>query len=44
MRLDKKFRDGKNLFVLPTAVGAWQPVEDVDWAVVEEAVRAVLRA
>ncbi len=44
MRLDKKFRDGKNLFVLPTAVGAWQPAENVEWALVEEAVRAVLRA
>ena len=38
MQMDKKFRDGKNVFVLPTGVGAWRQVEDVDWALVHEAV------
>ena len=42
MRMDKKFRDGKNLFVLPTGVGAWKQAEDVDWALVDEAVRHIL--
>lgn len=43
MQMDKKFRDGKNVFVLPNAVGSWQQVENIDWAVVHEAVRSVLR-
>ncbi len=43
MQSDKKFRDGRNLFVLPTELGAWQPCENVDWALVEECVRGVLR-
>jgi 3-dehydroquinate synthase len=43
MQMDKKFRDGKNVFVLPTAIGSWQQVENVDWAVVHEVVRSVLR-
>ena len=43
MQMDKKFRDGKNVFVLPTAIGSWQQVENVDWALVHEAVRSVLR-
>ena len=42
MQMDKKFRDGKNVFVLPTGVGAWRQVEDVDWALVHEVVRSVL--
>jgi 3-dehydroquinate synthase len=42
MQMDKKFRDGKNVFVLPTGVGAWRQVEDVDWALVNDAVRSVL--
>ena len=42
MQMDKKFREGKNVFVLPTGVGAWRQVEDVDWALVHEAVRSVL--
>ena len=42
MQSDKKFRDGKNLFVLPTAIGAWKPVENVDWSLVEECVRGIL--
>jgi len=42
MQMDKKFRDGKNVFVLPTRIGAWRQVENVDWALVHEAVRSVL--
>jgi 3-dehydroquinate synthase len=42
MRMDKKFRDGKNLFVLPTGVGTWEPREDVSWDLVEKCVRGVL--
>lgn len=42
MQMDKKFRDGKNVFVLPTGIGSWRQVEDVDWALVHEAVRSVL--
>ena len=42
MQLDKKFREGRNVFVLPTGVGQWEQVENVDWALVHNAVRAVL--
>ena len=42
MQSDKKFRDGKNLFVLPTGIGSWAPCENVDWKLVEECVRSVL--
>jgi 3-dehydroquinate synthase len=42
MQMDKKFRDGKNVFVLPTGVGIWRQVENVDWALVHEVVRSVL--
>ena len=42
MQMDKKFRDGRNLFVLPTGIGAWAPREDIDWALVHEAVRGML--
>jgi 3-dehydroquinate synthase len=42
MRMDKKFRDGKNLFVLPTAIGAWEQRVNVDWNLVHEAVLSVL--
>ena len=42
MQSDKKFRDGKNLFVLPTALGAWEPRENVNWNLVEECVRSIL--
>ena len=42
MRMDKKFRDGKNVFVLPTGLGAWRQAEDIDWALVNAAVRRVL--
>ena len=42
MRMDKKFRDGKNLFVLPTGIGAWQQVENVAESLIEDAVTAAL--
>ena len=42
MRMDKKFRDGKNLFVLPTGIGAWQQVENVEESLIEEAIRAAI--
>jgi 3-dehydroquinate synthase len=42
MRMDKKFRDGKNLFVLPTGAGAWRQQENVAHELVEDAVRAAL--
>lgn len=44
MQLDKKFRDGRNVFVLPTQIGAWQQCENLDWALVDDAVRSVLHA
>jgi 3-dehydroquinate synthase len=43
MQMDKKFRDGKNLFVLPTGIGTWAPRENVDWGLVHECLRGVLR-
>jgi 3-dehydroquinate synthase len=42
IQMDKKFRDGKNVFVLPTGIGSWRQVENVDWGLVNEAVRVVL--
>ena len=42
LQLDKKFRDGKSLFVLPTGIGSWSPRENVDWPLVHGCVRAVL--
>ena len=42
MQMDKKFRDGKNLFVLPTGIGSWEPRENVDWNLVHECTRSVL--
>ena len=44
MLMDKKFRDGKNLFVLPTKLGAWEQRENVPWPMIDDAVRSVLRA
>jgi 3-dehydroquinate synthase len=44
LQLDKKFHDGKNLFVLPTGIGSWAPRENVDWSLVHDCVRAVLVA
>ncbi len=42
MQMDKKFRDGKNVFVLPTGAGEWEQAENVPWDLVHDAVRAVL--
>jgi len=42
LQLDKKFRNGKNLFVLPTDVGSWAPRENVEWPLVHDCVRGVL--
>jgi 3-dehydroquinate synthase len=42
LQLDKKFRNGKNLFVLPQKPGSWKPVEDIDWSIVKEAVKGAL--
>ena len=43
MQMDKKFREGRNVFVLPTAPGAWRQTEDIPWETVHAAVRYVLR-
>lgn len=43
LQMDKKFRDGRNLFVLPTGIGSWAPRENVDWTTVHDCVRSVLR-
>jgi len=42
MQMDKKFREGRNVFVLPSGVGKWEQVENVSWEMVHGAVRAVL--
>lgn len=42
MQMDKKFREGRNLFVLPAGVGEWRPRENVDWKLVERVVNRLL--
>ncbi len=42
MRMDKKFREGRNVFVLPTGIGAWRQAEGVPDALIESAVRSAL--
>ncbi len=42
MQMDKKFKDGKNLFVLPTGLGGWEQCENVPWGLVHDALRSVL--
>ena len=42
LQLDKKFRSGKNLFVLPTAPGAWKQVEDIPWPLIHSVMREAL--
>jgi 3-dehydroquinate synthase len=42
LQLDKKFREGRNVFVLPTAIGAWQQRENIDWALVDSAIRSAI--
>jgi 3-dehydroquinate synthetase len=44
MQMDKKFRDGKNLFVLPTGIGTWQQQEDIAQPLIDDAIRSVLAA
>lgn len=39
LQLDKKFKNGKNLFVLPVRPGEWQQMEDVPWPLVHDAMR-----
>jgi 3-dehydroquinate synthase len=43
LMLDKKFRDGRNVFVLPTGVGSWEQKENVDWDLVDEAIHGALQ-
>ena len=42
LQLDKKFREGRNVFVLPTGIGQWQQQENVNWELVDEAIRCIL--
>jgi hypothetical protein len=42
MQMDKKFRDGRNLFILPVGIGSWEPRENVDWQLVHECTRSIL--
>jgi 3-dehydroquinate synthase len=42
LQLDKKFRNGKNLFILPARPGTWQQMEDVPWHLVHEAMHAAI--
>lgn len=42
LQLDKKFREGRNVFVLPTNIGAWEQRENIDWATVDEAIRSAI--
>jgi hypothetical protein len=44
LQLDKKFRNGRNLFVLPTAPGAWQQVEDLPWPLVHQVMQEAIAA
>lgn len=42
LQLDKKFREGRNVFVLPTGIGDWEQRENIDWALVDEAIRSAI--
>jgi 3-dehydroquinate synthase len=42
LQLDKKFREGRNVFVLPTSVGAWEQRENIEWALVDDAIRSAI--
>lgn len=44
LQLDKKFRNGQNLFVLPTVPGSWQQEENIPWHLVHEVMREALGA
>jgi 3-dehydroquinate synthase len=43
LQLDKKFRNGKNLFVLPERAGAWRQAEDIPWDLVHGAIKSAIR-
>lgn len=43
LQLDKKFRNGKNLFVLPVRPGVWKQVEDLPWPMVHEVLMEALQ-
>jgi 3-dehydroquinate synthase len=42
LQLDKKFREGRNVFVLPTNIGTWEQRENIDWALVDHAIRSAI--
>ena len=42
MQMDKKFRDGRNLFVLPIGIGAWEQQENIAQPPIDAAIRSVL--
>jgi 3-dehydroquinate synthase len=42
LQLDKKFRNGKNLFVLPTSPGNWRQMEDISWELVHASMRTAV--
>lgn len=42
LQLDKKFREGRNVFVLPTGIGSWEQRENIDWTLVDEAIRSAI--
>jgi 3-dehydroquinate synthase len=42
LQLDKKFREGRNVFVLPTGIGQWEQRENVPWELVDDAIRGAL--
>jgi 3-dehydroquinate synthase len=42
LQLDKKFREGRNVFVLPTGIGQWEQRENVGWELVDDAIRGAL--
>ena len=42
MQMDKKFREGRNVFVLPTGAGGWVQRETVSWDLVHAVVREAL--
>jgi len=43
LQLDKKFREGRNVFVLLTGIGQWQQQENIDWKLVDETIRRSLQ-
>ena len=43
MQHDKKFSEGKNRFVLPTSIGNWKAVTDIDHELIRKTVDEVIR-